>query len=107
MVRFIDEKTLLVNDYRQCNPKFGRRIAAALRGFELVPFPYCPTGEVVDGIESAEGVYINFLQIRDVIFAPVFGLEADNTAMDVLAQAFPMTRLVGLCSSSVARGAVS
>ena len=34
-----------------------------MAGFEIVSFPYCPTDKVIDGIDSAEGVYINFLQV--------------------------------------------
>jgi agmatine deiminase len=89
MVRFVDEKTLLVNDYSKVDPAFGKRLATALKGFELIPLPYVATGEVFDGIDSAEGVYINFLCTVGTLFLPTFGWDEDRLTCDVIRQVFP------------------
>jgi agmatine deiminase len=102
MVRFVDEKTVLVNDYRKLDRSFGKRIAKALTGFELVPFPYCPTHIVTDGIASAVGVYINFLQIAGTIFLPIFGLRQDERALKLLGEAFPSCRIISIRSNELA-----
>jgi len=98
MVRFVDEKTLLVNDYRKVDPAFGERLAEALRGFDLLHFPYCPTetpGPDPD-IWPATGVYINFLQIDDVIICPTFDLPDDQRAMRLLDEFYPEQKVVPL-----------
>ncbi len=107
MVRFVNDRTLLVNDYskcdpRLCNPSFGRRLAEALPGFALVPFPYCPVNEKKDGIDSAKGVYINFLQIRNMILLPVFGMERDDAAEKILTEMFPQSRIITVPSNKLA-----
>ncbi len=96
MVRFVDGHTLLANDYSSANPPFGRRLVSALKrhGFDVVAFPYRPSYKTIDGIPSASGVYINFLQTRDTIMVPAFGLAEDAPAADVLRREFPHTRVV-------------
>ena len=103
MVRFVDETTVLVNDYRELDRSFGERLANALRGFDLVPVPYCPTGNVIDGIDSAEGVYTNFLQISDAIFLPVYGQRQDDEAAKILGHAFPRSDIIAVRSNELAR----
>jgi len=77
MVRFIDEKTLLVNEYLGEGRAFGKRLHNRLRrkGFELILFPYNPTDEqgTDPGIPPAVGVYINFLHVGNLIVCPIFG----------------------------------
>ena len=96
MVRFVDGHTLLVNDYSLSNPRFGKRLLAMLaeHGFETILFPYQPSDEIFDGIPSASGVYINFLQTMDIILLPAFGIAEDDRAADVLRRVFPHTRVV-------------
>jgi len=96
MVRFVDGHTLLVNDYSSANPRFGRRLISALTqdGFDVITFPYRPSYKTSDGIPSASGVYINFLQTMDTIIVPAFGLAEDAQAADVRRREFPQTRVV-------------
>jgi agmatine deiminase len=105
MVRFVDEKTVLVSDYRKqkLSRSFREGLAKALRRFEVVPFPYCPTGDVFDGIDSAEGVYINFLQISGKIFLPVFGQRQDDEAFGILDRVFSPTSIAPIRSNDLAR----
>src|SRR4051794_10173439 len=44
MVRFVDERTLLLNDYTSVDASFGQRLRHALKrqGFGTIPFPYSP-----------------------------------------------------------------
>lgn len=103
MVRFVNDATLLVNDYRTVAPGFGRRLRRALRGLDQVTIPYAPTADTVDGIGSAEGVFINFLDAGDVIVCPTFGRTADNSALRVLGRCFPAARVVPLDCEHLAR----
>lgn len=86
MVRFINSETVFVNDYSQESPVFRERVYNALRdaGLEYILFPYNPYNNKYKF--SAVGVYINYLEINDYIFVPVFEdfakvvMEADSAA---------------------------
>jgi agmatine deiminase len=104
MVRLVNDRTALVNDYRHVDRAFGQRLAKALARFEIIPFPYCPCAEVIDGIDSAEGVYINFLQVQGTIFLPIFGQPSDDEALSRLSNAFQGTRIVPVRANELARG---
>jgi len=103
MIRFVDERTVLVNDYACVEPAFGNRLIQALAGLEIVPFPYVPTDNVIDGIDSSEGVYINFLQVSGTIFLPVFGFRQDEMALKLLGRVFPDSRIIPVPSNELAR----
>jgi agmatine deiminase len=103
MVRFVNEKVLLVNDYSSFDPAFGKRLAAALRGFELISMPYCPTAEVNDGIASAEGVYINFVWTAGILLLPRFGRGEDDLAAGVISRALPTVKIVPCNANDISR----
>jgi predicted protein tyrosine phosphatase len=97
-VRFIDRRTLLVNDFRQVNPRYGARLESAVKrqGFNVIRFPYEPNetpGRDPD-IPSAIGVYINFLHVDRLVLCPVFGLESDERALRLLEQVFSTVRVI-------------
>lgn len=104
MVRFVNEETVLVNDYSRINPKFAQRLAKALEEFKQIPFPYFPTGKRIDGIDSAVGVYINYLHIRGRILTPVFDQHADDQALNQLAKVFPGVEIIPINSTELAEG---
>ncbi len=97
VLRFVDERTMVVNDYRMVAPAYGQAIEAVLRrhGFATVRCPYKPSNAVgPDGIPSAVGVYINFLQTKRVVFCSIFGQKADDRALRLLEEVFPKLRVV-------------
>ena len=108
MVRFVDEKTVLVNDYEKVDRAFGTRLNASLRrhGFEMIPFPYFPTEKPGrdPGIGSAVGVYINFLQVEGMIFCPVFGQHEDDGALGMVSKCFPRRQIIAVQCTNLAIG---
>ena len=99
MVRFIDEKSVVVNDLNKelkCaeNSKIPYRIkrigkwvadfksalvSAGLKWVEL------PTSYSENGSDSSgEGIYINFLLLEDLIIMPGYGKDEDAEAADLL-----------------------
>jgi agmatine deiminase len=109
VLAFIDDRTLLVNDYRRVDPAYGRCLTSVLarHGFELIPFPYCPTDRVTDGIPSAEGVYVNFLETTDNIFLPTYGRREDEQAVRRLERAIPGRGVVPIrCNELAVEGGV-
>jgi agmatine deiminase len=111
VLRFIDHDTVLVNDYAEIEPGYGRRLATTLarHGLKSIPFPYCPTDEpgTDPGIPSAIGCYINFLQTHDTICVPAFGLAADKYAAKILGEVFLGYRVIKVrCRRLAKKGGV-
>jgi agmatine deiminase len=81
MLRFYDENTLLVNDFRQASPSWRKRMESALKktGLKIEEFPYRHSERRNDdGEYTAHGCYINFAQIGNTILFPQFGNEFAN-----------------------------
>jgi len=110
ILRFIDQQTVLVNDYRTIDPAYGRRLRAVLHrhGLRIVPFPYAPTNDLgPEGIPSAVGVYINFLLTAGILFCPIYGLPQDQQALRLLKRCYPERRIVPVrCRRLAAQGGV-
>ena len=65
VVRFLDEQTVVVNDYCEENRGYGTRLTYALRRNDLriEKLPYFCTGEMVDGIPSERARQVGVLHI--------------------------------------------
>lgn len=73
MVRFVDDKTVIVNAYPpNYRPMFQKDFRASLHnaGFDCREISYSPDESSND---SAKGLYINYLQMENVIIVPTFG----------------------------------
>lgn len=87
MVRFLDEKTVLVNDYSH-EPQFKEALLKPLlaAGLECIFVPYNPYGN--KSYLDASGTYINYLQMKDVVVVPTFGLEEDFKVLRLFEELF-------------------
>jgi agmatine deiminase len=93
-VRFLDEKTVLVNNFSAVtNLKFRESKhyldnffgALGKSGLNIIQVPYEPielVGE--DEMAVALGIYINYLETKDFIFLPQFGKELAKTDSEAL-----------------------
>ncbi len=91
MLRFIDENTVLVNDFSEEREYFRKKLRKALDKYHLeqIPFTYTPSKEVnADKIPSAAGTYINYLHIGKMILMPTFGIPEDEKAYQQLSRIF-------------------
>ncbi len=90
IVRFLSPEVLLVNEYtdpefKDCQRQLNTALKRAKLHAELLPFPWFTTGEMnKDGLWSAEGCYINFLQTAKGIVCPVFDHKLDQRALEML-----------------------
>jgi agmatine deiminase len=90
MCRFLSESVLLVNDYASASMSaFGRKLRRVLRAAkldaEIVPLPwFCSSGRS-DGVPSAVGCYMNFLQLAQGIILPSFAHCHDERALERVA----------------------
>lgn len=80
MIRFLDEDTVFINDYSK-EIKFRKKIIKALEdaGLGFIEVPYNPYANKAN--DQAIGIYVNFLQIQDIIFVPTFGIKEDDNAI--------------------------
>jgi len=102
MLRFIDDKTILVNDYSKEKDWFKKAFEIALHnaGLETKTFPYNPysNSNNTDGKEC----YINYLQMKDIIFLPIYGMKEDDEAFKQIQSIYPGYTIVTLDCNEIA-----
>ena len=90
MVRFVNRNTILGNkladEYKYWREEMEKVIEQYGLKYIDVPFflPKDPKHP-----HSAIGIYVNYLEVNNLIVLPVFGRDEDKQAVDVLRQAFP------------------
>ncbi|PCJ67357.1 MAG: hypothetical protein COA58_03285 [Bacteroidetes bacterium] len=93
LIRFVDERTVLINDFTQelidtvLDPNSYRQKimdqwhhsfmnVLLSSGLKIKTLPY--TASLENGTTSAQGVYLNFLELDDRIVMPTFGDKAND-----------------------------
>ena len=116
--KFVDEKTMLINDYSSIYDKDSRfkRYTAKLHsifsdaGFsvEILPYAYGDWDwdmsekefrkryPEADDFNPGFGYYINFLVARSLILAPVMGIKKDTDVIKRLLQLYPQHSIVAI-----------
>lgn len=102
MVRFIDEKTVLINKYFKENEAYERSFRMALHnaGLSWVELPYNPPNDPT--YTSARGVYLNYLHMEQAIIVPTFNTAYDEKALKVLEETFPFQTIITMDSIEIA-----
>jgi agmatine deiminase len=105
IVRFLDEDTVLINEYGRVNRAYGKRLRASIREHHLAceELPYYIEKGSTDGIPSAVGCFINYLQVKGLIVVPIFGSPQDEAALKRLDALWPGTRIVPVRCEDLAR----
>ena len=105
MVRFIDEDTVLVNSYpkNKTYEDFAYSLRWSLRnaGLHYVEFPYT-SWKNKDG-NDASGCYINFLEIGNYIFYPIFADHHDQLALIQLQKVFKERQFIAIDCRDLAK----
>ena len=103
MVRFVDNNTVLINDYSQEKPEFQRAFRMSLQnaGLDWIELPYDPYNNKPR--TSAEGLYLNYLQLKQAIIVPTFKRNEDNKAVKILEQVFKGQTIVTIDSNEIAK----
>jgi agmatine deiminase len=102
MVRFIDNDTVLINDYSKEKPEFQRAFRMALNNAKLnwIELPYEPYGNKPSS--SAEGIYINYLQMNQAIIIPTFKRKEDEKVVKKFEDLFKDQTITTIDSSTIA-----
>lgn len=105
VLRFVGEGKVVMNDYRQAAPSYGRRLISMLRkaGLEVEKVPYWTESERSEGMPSAVGNYINFLHVGSIAVIPSYLVSEDEVARGKLRSAFSGTDVIGLDCPGLAR----
>lgn len=103
MVRFLEEDTVLINDYSREKKLYYSELRMALRNANLnyieVPYnPYQNKKEI-----DATGIYINYLQMKNILYLPVFGLREDDQAVRQFEELFIGSKIVPVHSKEIAK----
>jgi len=101
MVRFLNETTVLINDYSKESLKFQSEFLKAIRraGLQYIEVPYCPDWSTKD---SAKGLYINYLEMSNLLLLPVFGIQEDEVAVRLFESIFPHHTIITIESNAIA-----
>lgn len=106
-VRWLDEKTVLANDYAGAgsNKRFIDRFYGALAGsgLDVLLVPYCPVESKAYN-QPATGCYINYLQVGEKVFLPKFEDEKnDDLAVERFSEIFGEGNVITVPSLAVAK----
>lgn len=92
MIRWVDENTVIGNELHKDSQTFQNNMGRAMRmaNLKYIEFPYFDCQ--IEGNEGhAIGLYLNYLEVNDLIIMPVFGYSGnkDKEALEKLKQVFP------------------
>ena len=103
MVRFIDNDTVLINDYSKEDPKFQRAFRMALHnaGLDWVELTYNPPDDPT--LISAKGLYLNYLQMQQAVIVPIYNSRYDDKAIKILEDVFKGLTIIPLEANEIAK----
>lgn len=105
MVRFVDSNTVIVNDLDKDFVYMKKGIKKALddAGINYVNFPFFEY-KIKDNKDHAIGVYLNYLEVGDLIVMPVFNVPGnlDAEALAKLKEVFPDKKIETIDYNEVA-----
>lgn len=86
MLRFIDEQTVLINDYAKEDKKFQLEFLKFINntGLNTIEMPYHPPDDAT--YTSAAGLYLNYLEMEQAVLFPIFESKHDEKALQVMQQ---------------------
>ncbi len=109
VVRFIDERTVVINDYSKLDPSYEKRLKSALSRARLswVEVPYRPREGRRGELPPAFGNYVNYLRVRGIVVLPGYGIAEDHEARRLIEQSLRDTAMIQVdCSALSMEGGV-
>ena len=91
MVRFVNRNTILGNrladEYKYWRE--GMQKVIEKFGLEYINVPFITDIKAPKHPYSAIGIYVNYLEVNNLIVLPVFGRDEDKQAVEIIQKAFP------------------
>ena len=92
MVRWIDENSVLVNDFSNESKSFNDRLVKALKKSSLdVKFMKYRKGFFTK--KRDWGAYLNFIKIKDILIVPIYGIDDDDVALEQIKKFYSSCRV--------------
>ena len=103
MVRFIDNDTVLINNYSKEKTSLKRTIRMSLynAGLEYIEVPYNPYAN--KKALDAKGIYINYLQMNGFIVVPTFEMNEDDETVKLFEDVFKGQSIKSIESKEIAK----
>ena len=112
MVRFITPHLVVMNNYTELFPSLDQELRRILKrrrlDVELLPYPPPRTFSFL-GVPrkdsptlSAEGNYVNFLWVGNLIILPTYGIPEDEMARRTLERLCPNAKIIPLSARELA-----
>lgn len=103
MARFLDINSVLINDYKVDKPKNHIDFLAALHNAKLkwniIPF----TCHLNQDPDDATGLYLNYLELENHLFLPIFNQKSDQLAIDRIKEFFPLKKIIPIVGTEPAK----
>jgi agmatine/peptidylarginine deiminase len=90
MVRFVNRNTILGNELAKEYKYWREGMQKVLEKYNLtyIDVPFFEAKDRKHPL-SAVGIYVNYLEVNNLIVLPVFGRDEDKLAIDIIKMAFP------------------
>ena len=105
MVRFVNRNTVIGNERLPNEYKYmkeGLQNAIDKYNLTYIDIPYFEDKDREHPI-SALGIYVNYLEVNDLIVFPVFGREEDAQAIEIIKKVFPNKQIETINYNDVAK----
>lgn len=99
IVRFMADDKILVNQLSFYPKSWRNKLANALKSFELIELPISLKLNKIK--DSANGVYVNFLQVGNVVLFPIFQISSDDIALETMIRSFPKLTIIPIDVRSI------
>jgi agmatine deiminase len=103
IVRFIDDNNVLLNDYSKTDNLLYNKLERIFKK-EKLNMHYLPiTFDKNQDEGDATGLYINYLEVKNLIFLPVFNIKDDEPIIKKMEQIFSDRKVIPILSNDIAR----
>lgn len=106
MVRFVNRNTILGNRMADEYKYWQKGMQKVLETYSLtyIDVPFLTDIKDSKHPESAIGIYVNYLEVNDLIVVPVFGREEEDAqAVEIIQRAFPNKQIETIDYNDVAK----
>lgn len=105
MVRFVNRNTILGNRMADEYKYWQKGMQKVLETYNLtyIDLPFLTDIKDSKHPESAIGIYVNYLEVNDLIVAPIFNREEDKQVIEILKNAFPNKQIETINYNDVAQ----
>lgn len=103
MVRFIDSDKLLINELKNEYKYYKDGLLRVIKKYNL---DYLEVPWFKSEKDSAVGIYINFLEVGDLLLMPVFGVERnrDDEAVKAIKESYPGKKIEVININNIGQG---